>query len=135
MLTIASFAVVLVSYSFMTMQPDAATASAAIIIIGSYFWYTYCIRIYNNFKWTDSSVTFTESHHKFVNRIEDQRVLLDMHLSLKEGYFCKKDISTKKKSNPWTRHYFVLQGRYLMYFDSKAQFEDRAVSYYNNLYS
>lgn len=129
MLTIASFAVVLVSYSFMTMQPDAATASAVIIIIGSYFWYTYCIRIYNNFKWTDSNVTFTESHHKFVNKIEDQRILLDMHLSLKEGYFCKKDISAKKKRNPWTRHYFVLQGRYLMYFDSKAQFEDNSVSY------
>jgi hypothetical protein len=52
-----------------------------------------------------------------------------MHLSLKEGYFCKNDISAKKKRTPWTRHYFVLQGRYLMYFDSKAQFEDNSVSY------
>jgi hypothetical protein len=130
LISILGFAVVLMSYTYMTMQPSAATASSIVIVIGSYFWYSYCVRIYNNFKWTDSSVSFTESHHKYAKKIEDQRVLLDMHMSFKECYFSRKDISAKQiSSNPWTRNYFVMQGRYLMYFESKGQFHDQSVGF------
>lgn len=129
-LTVLSLGVLLVSYSWMTMTINAATISTIIIIIGAYFWYSYCVRIYNKFKWTDMEVTFTQDKgSKFTSKIDDKRALLDLHAPLKEGYLSKKDISTKRAANdPWIRKYFVLQGRYLMFFNSREEFKDTSVS-------
>ena len=128
-LTMLSFALLLVSYSWMTMTIDAAATSSTIIIIGSYFWYSYCVRIYNKFKWKDVEISFTQDKRlKYTNKIVDQRDLLDLQAPFKEGYLSKRDISSNHIANdPWIRKYFVLQGRYLMFFNSQQEFQDTSV--------
>ena len=42
--------------------------------VGAYFWYVYCVRIYNKFKWKDDQVSFAQDKNKnFTMKYDDIR--------------------------------------------------------------
>jgi hypothetical protein len=49
-LLIISFTFCCVATVFQVMEYDAAIVSLIVVFLGSYSWYTYCLRIYNRFQ-------------------------------------------------------------------------------------
>lgn len=137
MWSIGSFAVAIVMFCWMTMTVDAAIGCTVVMVIASYFWYSHCTSIYNKFKWKDTEVSFSQDKNaNFIFKYNDIRELLDFEGIWKEGYFCRKDISSGKFINndddsgdkrayvEWQCKYVVMQGRYMMFFNSREEFED-----------
>ena len=48
--TVVIFQLIALCCCFIMMYDNAAYASSAILAVGTYYWYTYCLRIYNRFR-------------------------------------------------------------------------------------
>lgn len=51
--SIAFFQLLTLAVGFLVMTQEAAIVCSIMLAIGSYYWYKYCIRIYNRFKVSD----------------------------------------------------------------------------------
>lgn len=49
-MSIALFQLLTLAVGFLVMTESAAIVCSIMLSIGSYYWYKYCIRIYNRFK-------------------------------------------------------------------------------------
>ncbi len=50
LITIVFFQVATVGCGFIVMDVEAAWAACCIVLIGGFYWYKYCLRIFNRFK-------------------------------------------------------------------------------------
>ena len=88
------------------------------------FWYSYCLRIYNEFNWTKSKADWDDIDDKFelfhdidanknieyVNAMELKSETSGVTDNRITGSYLTVNFDKKGSSDPWERRYFILKG-------------------------
>lgn len=80
--TTAAFGINVIGMYWVMMDQKSAIASSLITLVGMYFWYHYCLRIYNRFKFSSKAVDWDDRYNPEHN-LEDHDA--HEHIGVKDG--------------------------------------------------
>lgn len=81
--SIFAFLIATLATCWVIMKTISAAVSTVILVIGCYYWYTYCLRIYNRFRFDMSEIEWRDDQAQAEKHEQQLRVLSTEHTPLR----------------------------------------------------
>ena len=85
-LSIFAFLIATLATCWVIMKTISAAVSTVILIIGCYYWYTYCLRIYNRFRFDMSEIEWRDDQAQAEKHEQQLKVLSTEHTPLRYAH-------------------------------------------------